>query len=140
VVGVLAGIIILLLICCFCVLKASVDTVLGLFGLGKRKERVTVTEDRYSRHSGRQQHTGWFSGGGRTEKRTSNTKERGILAVIALGLAGLWAALSFKRKNKPKPPPSYASYGTYSDTYSGDSRSKSSTLSSKCLANQFNHR
>jgi hypothetical protein len=136
VVGVLAGIVLLILVCFCCILKTGFDVILGLFGLrnNRRKERVEVTEERYSRHgsasSRRDTHTGWFGGGGRstrTEKKKSGLGEVGILASIALGLAGLWALLGLRRRSKEKsrPPRSDVSYSYYSDSYSGTGTSES---------------
>lgn len=136
VIGVLAGIVILILVCFCCILKTGFDAILGLFGLrnNRRKERVEVTEERYSRHgsgsSRRDTHTGWFGGGGaRTEKKKkkSGLGEVGVLATIALGLAGLWALLGLRRKSKEKarPPRSDVSYSYYSDSYSGTGTSES---------------
>jgi hypothetical protein len=135
VIGVLAAIVILILICFCCILKTGFDAILGLFGLrnNKRRERVEVTEERYSRHgsvaSRRETHTGWFGGGGRrTEKKKSGgLGEVGILAAIAVGLAALWACLGLRRRNneKSRPPRSDASYSYYSDSYSGTGTSQS---------------
>jgi hypothetical protein len=138
VIGVLAGIIILITICFCCILKKGLDGLLDLFGLRnkrRRSERVEVTEERYSRHgsaSRRETHGGWFGGGGKkstrvTEKKSSGlAKEGGILAGLALGLAGLWALLGMRRKKQvARPPRSDVSYGTYSDSYSGTGTSDS---------------
>jgi hypothetical protein len=137
VIGVIAGIIILIIVCFCCILKTGFDALLGLLGLRKKRtsrERIEVTEERYSRHgsaSGRDRHSGWFGGGGGrstrvTEKKSSGLmKEGGIFAAILLGLAGLWAVLGLRRKNNPKPPASYVSYETYSDSYSGTGTSPS---------------
>jgi hypothetical protein len=135
VIGVLAAVIILILICFCCVLRAGFDAILGIFGLGRkrREERVEITEERYSRRgsgSRRESHTGWFGGGRRTrveEKKKSSTlaKEGGIIAGIALALAGLWAVLGFRKKQRAKPPRSDVSYTTYTDSYSGAGSSQS---------------
>jgi hypothetical protein len=134
VIGVLAGIVLFILVCFCCVLKTGFDAILDCFGLrdNRRKERVEVTEERYSRHgsasSRRDTHTGWFGGGGRrTEKKKSGIGEVGILASIALCLAGLWAILGLRRRNKERarPPRSDVSYSYYSDSYSGQGTSES---------------
>lgn len=143
VIGVLAGIIILIAICLCCVLKTGFDAILGLFGLrdNRKKERVVETEERYSRHgsasSRRDTHTRWFGGGGGrstrvTEKKKSGIGEGGILAAIALGLAGLWAILGLRRRSKEKRAGT-ASDGSYtysSDSYSGTGTSQSEFSSS----------
>jgi hypothetical protein len=145
VLGVLAGIAILIAVCFCCILKTGFDVILGLFGIRSRKrERVIETEERtrYSRHgsasSRRDAHTGWFGGGGgrssrvTTEKKRSGIGEGGILAAIALGLAGLWAVLGIRRRSKEKRAParSDVSYSYYSDSYSGAGTSESKFPSS----------
>jgi hypothetical protein len=146
VVGVIVGIILLLTLCFCCCLKAGFDTILAIFGLGKGRKhsssRETIIEERrYSRYGGsqgaasrRSEHRGWFGGGGGPKKagtvvsekrRTSGAKEGGGLAAAALGLAGLWAVLGLRRKQKEKrAPASSVSYSDYTDSYTGTSASE----------------
>jgi hypothetical protein len=144
VIGVIAGIILLLAVCLCCILKTGFDAILGLFGLrdNRRKERVVEEEVRYSRHgsasSRRDEHVGWFGGGrGRStrvkEKKKSGIGEGGILAAIALGLAGLWALLGLRRRRTEKrtTAASDVSYSYYSDSYSGTGTSESEFPSSR---------
>jgi hypothetical protein len=136
VIGVIAGVIILIIICFFCVLKAGFDGILGLLGLRDDRRRTSsrteVIEERYSARgsaagaSRRERHDGWFggSGGGRQtavveKRRSSLAREGGILAAIALGLAGLWAILGLRRKQVVKSSRSDVSYETYTDSYTG---------------------
>lgn len=101
-----------------------------------------MTEERYSRHgsaaSRRDEHAGWFGGrGGRstrgTEKKKSGIGEGGILAAIALGLAGLWAVLGIRRRRAERrtAAASDVSYSYYSDSYSGTGTSESEFPSSR---------
>lgn len=138
VIGVIAAVILLLLICFCCILKAGFDGILALLGLRNRRktERTEVIEERYSRYgsgtgaSRRNEHKGWFGGGGGsktrvTEKRKSGlAKEGGILAAIAAGLAGLWLILGSRKKKDHRSNASNVSYETYTDSYTGTSASK----------------
>lgn len=136
VIGVLASIVILLLLCLCCIFKATLDGVLSLFGLrsNKSRERTEIIEERYSRHGSatrRDEHGTWYGGGGGRSSRVQEKKKRsrlgegGILAAIALGLAGLWAVLGLRRRSKAKSSRSNASYETYSESYSGTLSSES---------------
>lgn len=147
VIGTIAGVILLLIICFCCIVGTIFDGLLGLFGLGKRKnrdrtrtERVEVTE-RYSRHgsgtaSRRDTHTGWFGGGGggrparvvesrRTEKKSSGF---GGLGLVGAGLLGMAAILGLKRredrKAKSNAGRSDISSSYYTDSYTGTSASE----------------
>jgi len=144
VIGVIAGIFLLLAVCFCCILRTGVDAVLGLLGLrdNRRKERVVEEEVRYSRHgsasSRRDEHVGWFGGGGgrsrkAREKKRSGIGEGGVLAAIALGLAGLWALLGLQRRRAEKRTvaASDVSYSYYSDSYSGTGTSESEFPSSR---------
>lgn len=134
VIGTIAGIILLLLICFCCILRAGFDGLLGLFGLGKRRRRSTErveTVERYSRHgsgtaSRRDTHTGWFGMGGRrpasSRVRVDEKKKSsgfGGLGAVGAGLIGLAVILGLKRKNDKKP--SHAAVSDYSSTYYSDS-------------------
>ncbi|TEA12909.1 hypothetical protein C8034_v005393 [Colletotrichum sidae] len=139
VIGTLAGLGLLMLLCFCCIAR-------GLWGLifgGKKKkehsrERVEVVEERYSRHgsrmpsahSHRPSHGGWFGGGGggrpasaahRKEEKKEGAKWLGMGALAATMLA----LLNIK-KNKPARKPR----STYTDSYysyTGTSPSSSSS-------------
>ncbi|KAF8867053.1 hypothetical protein BDZ45DRAFT_682592 [Acephala macrosclerotiorum] len=147
VIGTIAGVILLLLICFCCIVKAGFDGLLALFGLGKRRDRRDRTErveviERYSRHgsgagSRRDQHTGWFGGGGRpvrvTESRRTEKKSSGFggLGMVGAGLLGLAAILGLKRREDRKAKSSAArsdiSSSYYTDSYTGTSASSASS-------------
>ncbi|GJC86930.1 hypothetical protein ColLi_09768 [Colletotrichum liriopes] len=147
VIGTLAGLGLLMLLCFCCIAR-------GLWGLlfgGKKKkehsrERVEVVEERYSRHgsrmpsahSHRPSHGGWFGGGGRpapAARRKEEKKEGAKWLGLGAAAATLLALLNLK-KDKParKPRSSYTdSYYSYTDTSpsesSWDSRTRSDLTS-----------
>jgi hypothetical protein len=144
VIGTIAGVILLLLLCFCCIVGTIFDGLLGLFGLGKKRnrdrrtERIEVTE-RYSRHgsgtaSRRDTHTGWFGGGGRparvVETRRTEKKSSGFggLGYVGAGLIGLAAILGLKRREDRKAKSNAArsdiSSSYYTDSYTGTSASK----------------
>lgn len=150
VIGVLAGIVLLILICFCCIAKAGLDAILGIFGIGKRRRRSTErveTVERYSRHgsgtaSRRDTHRGWFGmGGGRPTSSgarvTERRKSRGFGGIGAIGAAllGLAVILGLKRhdrdrdreKRSSRPAVSDVSSSYYSYTDTGTSASSASS-------------
>ena len=137
VIGTIAGIILLLLICFCCILKAGFDGILAIFGLGKKKRRSTErieTVERYSRHGGsggsrRDTHTGWF-GTSRParvdESRKKTSSGFGGLGAVGVGLLALAALLGLKRRHDKKKVTevSEISSSYYTDSYTGTSASK----------------
>ncbi|KAH8808207.1 hypothetical protein F5884DRAFT_360135 [Xylogone sp. PMI_703] len=149
VIGTIAGVILLLLICFCCILRAGWDGLLAIFGLGNRR-RETVTEvetiERYRRgssHGGaasRRTHTGWFgaaSGGGRrrpttvVEERKRKSSGFGGLGAVGAGLLGLAVVLGLKRRHDRKEREKYTetdiSSSYYTDSYTGTSASSASS-------------
>ena len=140
VIGTIAGIILLLLICFCCIVKAGFDGLLALFGLGSRRnrrsrERVEVVEERYSRHgsgtaSRRDTHTGWFGAGGRPARVTETRKKKssgfGGLGAVGAGLVGLAVILGLKRNHDKKEMVERTDISSsyYTDSYTGTSASK----------------
>jgi hypothetical protein len=140
VIGTIAGVILLLLFCFCCIVKAGFDGLLALFGLGNRRnrrsrERVEVVEERYSRHgsgtaSRRDTHTGWFGAGGRPARVTETRKKKssgfGGLGAVGAGLLGLAVVLGLKRRHDKKQMAerSDISSSYYTDSYTGTSASK----------------
>ena len=141
VIGVIAGVILLLLICACCCLGAGIKGVWGLITGGGKKDsrrgsRVEITETRRhsTRYGGsaasrRETHGGWFGGavpsksgrdsryGASAEKHDRHKKEAG-LAGLGLALAGMWAAMKFgkKKKEERRQSASYYSYTSYTGT------------------------
>jgi len=143
VIGTIAGVILLLLFCFCCIVKAGFDGLLALFGLGNRRnrrsrERVEVVEERYSRHgsgtaSRRDTHTGWFGAGGRPARVTETRKKKssgfGGLGAVGAGLVGLAVILGLKRRHDRKEmvQRSDISSSYYTDSFTGTSASSASS-------------
>ncbi|OLN95905.1 hypothetical protein CCHL11_05087 [Colletotrichum chlorophyti] len=137
VIGTLAGLGLLMLLCFCCIAR-------GLWGLifgGKKKkersrERVEVVEERYSRHgsrmpsshSRRPSHNGWFAGSGRpapAARRNEEKKEGAKWLGLGAAAATLLALLNLKKDKPARKPRS-----TYTDSYysyTGTSPSSSSS-------------
>ncbi|KAI3337879.1 hypothetical protein F4824DRAFT_106547 [Ustulina deusta] len=143
VVGTIAGVVLLLLLCFCCIARGLWHVVAGIFGGGKKKkrgsERIEVTEERYSRHgstaaAARPAHRTWFGGRGgrpstaasRKEKKKSSGSGLGWL-VAAIGALTLLLGLrrSDKRKSTShRPSRSEWSSSYYSDSYTATSPSE----------------
>jgi hypothetical protein len=108
VIGVILGILLLLLICLFCCARALFDTLLAIFGLGKKRKHTheeTYIEEHH--HSG-----GAAAGGGRwygagrpaRPSRAGSEKHSGAKKGLGLaaGLGGLALALGLKRRHDAK--------------------------------------
>ncbi|KAF2207505.1 hypothetical protein CERZMDRAFT_88530 [Cercospora zeae-maydis SCOH1-5] len=133
VIGVLAGLALLALLCFCCCIKGLLDGCLACFGLGgrKKKRRTEIDEyERYSHHSG-------GGGGGRTwygaarpparvdrrdERKSSSGKN---LLGLGAGLAALWAVLGLKRQHDKKNSEKYSEYSYSSDYYTSASSASS---------------
>ncbi|KAK3383846.1 hypothetical protein B0T24DRAFT_673674 [Lasiosphaeria ovina] len=137
VIGTLAGIALLLLICACCVVRGLWHGIMALLGLGpkKKKTETVVEEERYTRrgstHSHRDTHGGWFGGGGRPSTVASRKEKK---KSSGLGLLGIGAAIGTillllgLRKDKKKKPTrktrSDVSSSYWSDSYTADSPSE----------------
>ncbi|KAF2972910.1 hypothetical protein GQX73_g532 [Xylaria multiplex] len=138
VVGTIAGVILLLLLCFCCIARGLWHVVAGIFGGGKKKrgsERIEVTEERYSRHgsaaAARPTHRTWFGGGGgrpSTASRKEKKSGSGLgWLVAAIGAIALLLGLrrGDKRKsNSHRPSRSDWSSSYYSDSYTATSPSE----------------
>lgn len=149
VIGVLAGVALLLLLAFCCIARGLWHV---LFGKKKDKshEHVDVYEERYSRHgsrapsaySRRDQHSGWFGKGGspssagsRRHEKPEKKKSSGAKWLgLAGGAATLLALLNMKKDKKPssrKAPSRYSnSYYSYDASTTSPSKSKPVTLRS----------
>ncbi|EME49986.1 hypothetical protein DOTSEDRAFT_68715 [Dothistroma septosporum NZE10] len=135
VIGVLAGLFLLGLLCFCCCIKGLLDGLLACFGLGKkRRNRRTEVEEyeRYSHHDSR--HGGgrtWYGAArpparvDRTSRNSDHNKSKGILGVGA-GLAALWAILGLKRRHENRRDEKYGTEYSYSSDYYTSSSSTSS--------------
>ncbi len=128
VIGTIAGIGLLLLICACCVVRGLWHGLLAIFGLGKKKSEKDEDYRRNSTHSHRDNHGSWFGGrpstvAGRKEKSSG----MGLLGIgAALGTLAL--LLGLKRDKKKKSTGSRArsnvSSSYWSDSYTATSPSK----------------
>ncbi|KAL1798618.1 hypothetical protein ACET3X_002655 [Alternaria dauci] len=107
VIGVILGILLLLLLCLFCCARALFDTLLAIFGFGKKRKHTheeTYIEEHH--HSGGAAAGGRWYGAGRpsrpsragSEKHSGSKKGLGLAA----GLGGLALALGLKRRHDAK--------------------------------------
>ncbi|KAK8049116.1 hypothetical protein PG994_010846 [Apiospora phragmitis] len=138
VVGTIAGVILLLLLCFFCIVRGLWHSLFGGKKKDRKTERVEVIEERYSRHgsaAGRPAHRTWFGGaggGGRPATATSRREKEkssgaGWLATAggaALLLLGLRRGDKKKEEKMHKPPRSNWSSSYYTDSYTASSPSK----------------
>lgn len=132
VIGVILGILFLLLLCLFCCARALFDTILAIFGIGKKRKHTheeTYIEEHH--HSGGAAGGRWY-GQGRPSRpsRPSSEKKHGMgkgLGMAAV-LGGLALALGLKRKHDKKDDKSTTVSGSsyyYSDYTSSSSASSS---------------
>ncbi|KAF2263306.1 hypothetical protein CC78DRAFT_581587 [Lojkania enalia] len=118
VIGVILGIILLLLLCLFCCARALFDTVMAIFGLGKKRrhtheETTYIEEHHHSGGGGRR----WY---GQGPARPSGPKKSGRLGnMLGIGavLGGLALALGLKRRHDRKHDDKSTTIS--SDYYSG---------------------
>lgn len=132
VIGVLLAIFLLFLFCACCLARELFDSILGIFGLGKKARRrrvtdTTIIEERHSRHSGGRVTGGrrtWFgTSGGPSRPQQKNSSGWGGALGVAGALGALALLLGLRRRNKADEKSSYgtgSSY-TYSD-YSSESK------------------
>lgn len=135
VIGVVAGIILLALICFYCCAKALFDTILAIFGLGKKKSKRTHEESTYiSEH-----HSGaagggrrWYGQGAGSSRPSRPKKDSGGLGKmlgIGAGVAGIAALLGMKKKHDRKQYDDKSTTITDSSYYYSDYTSTSSASS-----------
>ncbi|KAI0404499.1 hypothetical protein F4802DRAFT_231671 [Xylaria palmicola] len=154
VVGTIAGVILLLLLCFCCIARGLWNVVAGIFGGGggkKRRgsERIEISEERYSRHGGsasaaagagagaaasRPHHRTWFgaarpsTAASRKEKKSGGSGLGWLFAAIGAIALLLGLRRSDKRKSgSHRPSRSDWSSSYYSDSYTATSPSSFSS-------------
>ncbi|KAH7395260.1 hypothetical protein DE146DRAFT_615919 [Phaeosphaeria sp. MPI-PUGE-AT-0046c] len=147
VIGVILGILLLLLLCLFCCARALFDTILAIFGFGKKKKHTheeTYIEEHH--HSGGAAAAGgrWY-GQGRPARpsRVGSEKKSGLKkgAGVAAALGGLALMLGLKRHQDKKHDDKsttvsgssyyYSDYTSSSSASSSDRRTRNTRHSSR---------
>ncbi|KAF2083541.1 hypothetical protein K490DRAFT_76478 [Saccharata proteae CBS 121410] len=131
VIGTLLGIALLALLCLFCCLRAVFDGILALFGLGPKRRREEVVEERYTRHSGSGRHSDWY---GRQPARPPPPPKKsgglGGLGGVLAGLGGLAVVLGLKRKHDKRHADEKTDYTSSSYYYNNSDYTSTSSASS----------
>lgn len=140
VIGTLAGVFLLFLVClCLCA-RGLLNSILACLGCGKRRRREeTYVEDHYSHHTHRPQGRTWFgarpSGG---EHGGEGKSKWGSLATIGIILGAIALCLGLRRKKDDHDEkssdytyPSYYSYYTSTTSESSDRRTRRSRRSGR---------
>ncbi|ERF76109.1 hypothetical protein EPUS_01442 [Endocarpon pusillum Z07020] len=133
VIGVIAGIIILFLICVCCCARGAIDGIMGIFGGGrKRRTETTYIEERRSHRGSRPAGRTWFGARparvDRTEKRKKTGGGLGGLATVTAGLGALALLLGLKRRRDQRnDAKSSSSYSYYDESFTGTSESSLSS-------------
>lgn len=129
VIGTLAGIVLLLLICLFCCARALFDNVLAIFGFGKKKKRTHVHEETYIESGG---HGRRWHGHDRPSRPEKKSKFGGLGGAAGI-LGALTLMLGMKRRHDRKhdDKSSYTSSGYYSSDYTSSSKSNSPLFESE---------
>ncbi|KAF7505806.1 hypothetical protein GJ744_000381 [Endocarpon pusillum] len=133
VIGVIAGIIILFLICVCCCARGAIDGIRGIFGGGRRRRtETTYIEERRSRHGSRPAGRTWFGARPARVDRTEKSKKTGGglggLATVTAGLGAMALFLGLKRRRDQRiDAKSSSSYSYYDESYTGTSESSLSS-------------
>lgn len=142
VIGTIAGVGLLLLVCACCVMRGLWHGLLALLGLGDKKKKkhhssrdTVIEEERYSRygspHSRRDTHSSWYSGTGGRPSSVAARKEKkkssgfGLLGIsAAIGTLLLLLGLRRDKKRKISKARSEVSSTYYTDSYTTSNPSK----------------
>jgi hypothetical protein len=108
VIGVILGVLLLLLLCLFCCARALFDTLLAIFGFGKKRKHSheeTYIEEHHHSGGGAAAGGRWYGAGrparpSRAGSEKHSTGKKGL--GIAAGLGGLALALGLKRHQDHK--------------------------------------
>lgn len=136
VIGTLAGVVLLLLICACCIVRGLWHGALAILGIGKKKKETIIEEERRSssRHSRRDHHGSWYGGRPSTVSASRKEKKSSGKGLLGLGaaLGTLWLLLGLRKDKKKKGPAKTrsdvsSSYWS-SSSYTADSPSKFSPI------------
>lgn len=126
VIGVLLAIALLGLICFICCIKGLLDGCMALFGIGRKRRKVTEVDEytRRSHHSSGGKKRTWYGAPVVVKKDKRKEKDSNGMNLLALGggLAGLWAILGLKRRREDRRNhEKYSEYSYSSDYYTSSS-------------------
>ncbi|KAK1757636.1 hypothetical protein QBC47DRAFT_162286 [Echria macrotheca] len=135
VIGTLAGIVLLILLCFCCIVRGLWHGLLAILGIGKKREKEIIIEEERrssSRHSRRHNHGSWYGGGGRPSTVASRKEKSSGKGLLGLGaaLGTLWLLLGLKKDKKKKGSNrarSDVSSSYWSSSYTADSPSSLSS-------------
>lgn len=140
VIGTLAGVFLLFLVClCLCA-RGLLNSILACLGCGKRRRREeTYVEDHYSHHTHRPPGRTWFGAGPSGGEHGGEGKSKwGSLATIGIILGAIALCLGLRRKKDDHDEkssdytyPSYYSYYTSTTSESSDRRTRRSRRSGR---------
>ncbi|KAH7088831.1 hypothetical protein FB567DRAFT_559445 [Paraphoma chrysanthemicola] len=148
VIGVILGILLLLLLCLFCCARALFDTILAIFGIGKKNKHTheeTYVEEHHHSSGGAAAGGGRWYGQGRPSRpsRPGSEKKSGIGkgVGVAAALGGLALMLGLKKKHDKRHDDKsttvsgssyyYSDYTSSSSASSSDRRTRNTRHSSR---------
>lgn len=142
VIGVILGILLLFLLCLFCCARALFDTILAIFGIGRKRKHTheeTYIEEHH--HSGGAVGGGrWYGGRPARPARVGSEKHAGGKKGLSMAamLGGLALALGMKRKHDQRHDDKSTTI-TGSSAYYSDYTSSSSASSSDRRTRRTQH-
>ncbi|KAI8942905.1 hypothetical protein NX059_000944 [Plenodomus lindquistii] len=146
VIGVILGILLLLLLCLFCCARALFDTILAIFGFGRKRKHTheeTYIEEHHHSGGGAAAGGRWYGGRPSRPSRVGSEKHSGAKKGLgmAAALGGLALALGMKRKHDARVDDKsttisgssayYSDYTSSSSASSSDRRTRRTAHSSR---------
>lgn len=133
VIGTIAGVFLLLLICACLCCRGMIEALFACLGIGKRKKKeTTYVEDHHSHHTHAHTgaaHGGWFGSRPPGESHGEKKSKWSSLATLGIIVGAIALCLGLKRHNKDDEKSSTShpsSYSYYTYSYSSPSSSESS--------------